>query len=68
MTTKKLIKELMALGVSRNAARKVPRIAREHGMSNAGVWNACFDVLMAMFVAFEAELGISAAEADDGKL
>lgn len=61
MTTKKLIKELMALGVSRNAARKVQRIAREHGLSNVDIWYASCDVILAMF---EAELGISAEDAD----
>lgn len=64
MTTKKLIKELMALGVSRNATRKVPRIAREHRLSNVGIWYACCDVILVMF---EAELGIAAKEVDDGE-
>ncbi len=55
----------MALGVSRNAARKVQRIAREHGMSNADIWYASCNVILEIF---ETEMGISAAEADDGKL
>ena len=55
MTSKKLIKELMALGVSRNNARKVRDIAREEGLSNEGMWYAACEVLLAMF---EKRLGI----------
>lgn len=35
MTTKKLIKELMGLNISRNTARRIVRVAREDGIPNA---------------------------------
>ena len=38
MTTKKLIKELMAFGVSRNRARKMARMVRRDGISNADAY------------------------------
>lgn len=38
MTTKKPIKELMAFGVSRNRARKMARMVRRDGISNADAY------------------------------
>lgn len=38
MTTKKLIKEFMAFGASRNRARELIRTARHHGISNADAY------------------------------
>lgn len=38
MTTKKLIKEFMAFGVSRNQARELIRAARHYGVSNADAY------------------------------
>ena len=55
MTSKKLIKELMALGVSRNNARKGRDIAREEGLSNEAIYYAACEVLLAML---EKGLGI----------
>lgn len=45
MTSKKLIKELMALGVS----RKVRGIVREEGLSNEAAWYAACEVILAMY-------------------
>lgn len=38
MTTKKLIKELMGLNISRNTARRIVHIAREDDISNEDVF------------------------------
>jgi hypothetical protein len=38
MTTKKLIKEFMAFGVSRNQARELIRAARHYGVSNSDAY------------------------------
>ena len=38
MTTKKLIKELMGLNISRNTARRVVRVARKNGIANEDVF------------------------------
>lgn len=38
MTTKKLIKEFMALGASRNRAREIVRMVRYYGISNADAY------------------------------
>ena len=38
MTTKKLIKELMGLNITRNTARRVVRVARENGIANEDVF------------------------------
>lgn len=47
MTSKKLIKELMALGASRNRARKMRDIAREEGMSNVEVFYWSCEMILA---------------------
>lgn len=43
MTTKKLIKECMGLGISRNKAREIVRIARKEGLTN-------FDMMVAVYI------------------
>ena len=51
MKTKKLMKELMGIGVPRNAAREVVRIAREDGITNAAMLYIVCDALVEKFEA-----------------
>lgn len=59
MTQKKLVKEMMSLGISRNAARRVVSKAREWGISNVSAWwLVCIGVLQQLMH----DLGLAADE------